>query len=87
MKEFIRQLYSLLLFLVFLAALGGIVALPAMMGVPVQAAPVAPPEVKECQKVNTAKVSDVLTIIVFRCEPENGPPYLLNTVGFMKDEE
>lgn len=54
---------------------------------PVQAASPAPPVVKECQKVNTAKVSDALTIIVFRCEPENGPPYLLNTVGFMKDEE
>lgn len=55
--------------------------------IPVQAAPEAPPEVKACQIVNTAKVSDVLTILVFRCTPENGPPYLLNTAGFMLREE
>lgn len=47
----------------------------------------ADPVVVPCKKVNTAQVSDVLTIIVFRCQPENGAPYLLNTVGFMKDEE
>lgn len=54
---------------------------------PVQAAPPAPPEVKECQPVNTAKVSDTFTILVFRCQPDGGVPYLLNTAGFMKDEE
>lgn len=63
-----------------------IVTVPEIVA-PVQAAPPAPPTVVPCQLVNTAKVSDVLTILVFRCQPENGAPYLLNTVGFMKDEE
>jgi hypothetical protein len=50
-------------------------------------APPAPVESKPCVEVNTAKVNDTFTIVVFRCQPENGPPYLLNTVGFMKDEQ
>lgn len=54
---------------------------------PVVAAPPAPPEVEECQPVNTAKVSDVLTITILRCEPENGAPYLINSAGFMMAEE
>lgn len=62
-----------------------VVLLPGWM--PVQAAPPAPIESKPCQEVNTAKVNDLMTIIVFLCKPEGGAPYLLNTVGFMKDEE
>lgn len=53
----------------------------------VQAAPPADPEVVPCQEVNTAAVSDIMVIKVFRCNPENGAPYLLNSFGFMKDEE
>lgn len=73
---------------VALGVVAGLLALDLFArSAPVQAANPAPPEVVPCQIVNTAKVSDVLTILVFRCEPENGAPYLLNTVGFMKDIE
>lgn len=54
---------------------------------PVAAAPVAPPEVKECELVNTAAVSDKIIIAVLRCQPENGAPYLINSAGFMMPEE
>lgn len=70
-----------------LATVGGIVALIDFVATPVHAAPPAPPEVEECLPVNTAKVSDVLTIMVLRCEPENGSPYLINSAGFMMPEE
>lgn len=72
---------------IFLAALFLFFSTMFRLNTPVQAAQPAPPVVKECQKVNTAKVSDALIIIVFRCEPENGPPYLLNSFGFMVVEE
>lgn len=54
---------------------------------PVQAAQSAPPEVKECQPVNTATLSNGGVIEVFRCNPEDGAPFLLNSIGFMKDEQ
>lgn len=54
---------------------------------PVHAAPPAPVEVKECQKINTATITPDMVIVIFRCESENGVPYLINSFGFMKDEE
>jgi len=35
-----------------------------------------------CEPINSAA-----TIIVYRCEPDNGAPYLLNSVGFMLQVE
>lgn len=43
----------------------------------------ADPVVVPCKKINEAKVSDTLTIAIFRCNPENGSPYNVNTAGFM----
>lgn len=42
----------------------------------------APPTVAPCQVVNTFG-----TIEIARCEPENGLPYYVNSVGFMLFEE
>jgi len=35
-----------------------------------------------CEPINSAA-----TIIVYRCEPDDGAPYLLNSVGFMLQVE
>lgn len=74
----------LILVAIILVALA-VVLLPGW--IPVQAATPAPPEVKECQEVNTAKVSDTMIFTILRCEPENGAPYLINSAGFMMPEE
>lgn len=54
---------------------------------PAEAATPAEPEVKECQKVSFAKLSNGGEIEVFLCEPEGALPFLLDSVGFMKDAE
>ena len=53
---------------------------------PVQAAKPADPVVVPCQEINVATVSDGMVIKVFRCQPESGAPYLLNSLGFMVPE-
>lgn len=52
---------------------------------PVQAAPSDP--VPECEAINTATVNANAVIVVFRCAPDEGYPYLLNSMGFMILEE
>lgn len=64
-----------------------VVGLVVTLAMPVQAAQPAPPEVKECQEVNTAKVNNTMIITILRCQPENGVPYLINSAGFMMPEE
>lgn len=49
------------------------------------AAPVDP--VPECTAINTATVNENAVIVVFRCEPDEGWPYLINSLGFMLLEE
>lgn len=49
---------------------------------PAQAAPEAPPTVKPCEVVNTFG-----TIEIAHCQPENGEPYYVNSLGFMLAEE
>jgi hypothetical protein len=48
----------------------------------VQAAPPAPPEVTACVPINTAGV-----LVISRCEPEDGLPYIINSAGFMLWED
>lgn len=74
------QFYSLCALVIILSIL-------LVVDMPVQAAPPAPPEVKECQEVNTAKVNNTMIITILRCQPENGAPYLINSAGFMMPEE
>lgn len=57
-----------------------VVFLPGWM--PVQAATPAEPEVIPCQTINSAGL-----IFIYRCTPEQGAPYLLNSLGFMLNEE
>ena len=47
---------------------------------PAQAAPSA--TVPMCEAINQAGA-----ITVYLCEPDNGPPYLVNSVGFMMGME
>lgn len=54
---------------------------------PLRAAPPAPPEVKPCESINTATLANGGVIEVFRCEPDNAPPYKINSLGFMLVEE
>lgn len=49
---------------------------------PVQAAQPAPPTVKPCELVNTFG-----TIEIARCTPDGGAPYLINSHGFMLQED
>lgn len=42
------------------------------------AAQPAPPEVVPCAPINTAGL-----IVVYRCSPEQGAPYIINSLGFM----
>lgn len=49
---------------------------------PLQAATPADPEVVPCVPINTAGL-----ITISRCEPENGQPYIINTMGFMMFEQ
>lgn len=55
--------------------------------IPAQAAPPAPPDVKPCVAINTATLANGGVIEVFRCEPENAPPYKINSLGFMLNED
>lgn len=55
--------------------------------IPVEAAPPAPPEVKPCQEINTANVSETMVITIFYCVPEQGIPYKINSLGFMLNED
>jgi hypothetical protein len=47
-----------------------------------QAAPPAPPTVAQCDQIATAGV-----IAIYRCIPETGPSFLVNSIGFMTPEE
>lgn len=47
---------------------------------PVQAAPA--PTVPPCEAINQAG-----TITVYRCQPNDGAPYLVNSVGWMEFED
>lgn len=71
----------LILTAIILAAMA-VVFSPGWM--PVQA---APPEVKACEPVNTAKVNDAMIFTILGCQLENGASYLINTAGFMMPEE
>lgn len=42
----------------------------------------AAPNVPECEAVNTAG-----PIVIFYCQPDNGIPFYVNSVGFMLFEE
>lgn len=42
----------------------------------------APPDVPSCEAINQAGA-----ITVYRCEPEYGLPYLINSMGFMVVED
>lgn len=46
-----------------------------------QAAPPAPPSVVDCEPIAQAGV-----IVVYRCVPDSGLPFLINSVGFMLQE-
>lgn len=48
----------------------------------VQAAPPAPPSVVNCPAIAQAGA-----IVIYRCEPDSGLPFLINSVGFMQVEE
>lgn len=47
-----------------------------------QAAPPAPPTIVEC-----VPIAQTPTIVVYRCEPDTGASFLLNSVGFMQVED
>lgn len=64
--------------------------LSAVAGSPlgaVQAAQPADPEVIPCKAINTAAISSDFVITIFRCEPDNAPPYKINSLGFMLNED
>lgn len=70
----------------------GVVALLLVLNLsvvaePVQAAPPAPPDVKPCEAINTAAISSDFVITIFRCELDNAPPYKINSLGFMLNED
>lgn len=47
-----------------------------------QAAPPAPPTIAECDAIAQAG-----GIVVYRCQPDSGPSFLVNSMGFMLGEE
>lgn len=74
--------------LVFIAiALVAILVVFSPGRLPAKAAPPAPPDVKPCEAINTATLANGGVIEVFRCEPDNAPPYKINSLGFMLNED
>lgn len=67
---------------VMAAMLAALISIGLMFVPPVQAALPAPPEVVACAPINTAGL-----IVVYRCSPEQGAPYLINSLGFMMIED
>lgn len=53
-----------------------------LFDVPIPSAKAAPPDVPECAPINTFGL-----ITIARCEPDEGLPYKINSLGFMLDEE
>lgn len=39
------------------------------------------PDIPPCEEINTAG-----GITIYRCEPDDGPPYKINSLGFMLNE-
>ncbi len=70
------EFWALLLLCVLVTA--GIMFGPSL--VPVQAA--AKPTVPPCEEINKAGL-----IVIWRCIPDQGYPYLVNSAGFMLPEE
>lgn len=71
------MLYALRLWIMLFAIV--ITAIVVSSLVPVMAAePLAP----ACLPINTAG-----SIVVYRCEPDEGMPFLLNSMGFMVQEK
>lgn len=74
----VTSLYFALIVVLLIAAVGILIFAPR-----VEAAPAAPADpVPECEPINTTGA-----IIVYRCLPDEGPSYLLNSFGFMVVEE
>jgi hypothetical protein len=63
------------------------ISLAIILSAPVQAAQPAPPTVAPCDLVNTATLGGGGVIEIFKCVPDGGTPYLLDSYGFMKDVE
>lgn len=75
-------------YLVFVMIVIATILIGFLLGwIPVEAAPPAPPEVKPCQEINTANVSETMVITIFYCVPEQGIPYKINSLGFMLNED
>lgn len=69
-------------FVVFLSACVGCAVIgAASMRASIEIAHAAP-TVPMCEAINQAGA-----ITVYLCEPDNGPPYLVNSVGFMMEME
>lgn len=64
---------AIIIFVACITIFGGMLLKPV-----VAAQPAVPP----CEAINTAGA-----ITIYRCEPDEGPPYLVNSVGFMEGEE
>lgn len=77
MRSFLGQIIGLLSFGLLIAFLITV----AVYGAPVHA---APPDVPPCEAINTLPDG---SITVYRCEPNEGLSYKINSLGFMLLED
>lgn len=73
--------------LIVLLVIGAVLMGLSFAAIAAQAAQPAPPTVTPCDLVNTATLSGGGMIEVFRCTPDGGAPYLLDSAGFMLPTE